>query len=284
MLISVVIRTLNEAKWIARCVQSVRCQRTLAFTDVEIIVVDSGSTDRTVSICRRLGIEPLEIRREEFTYSRALNLGFACASGELVASLSAHAIPRDEQWLAGLVRCFDNPLIGGAFSRQVPWADAPLDESIRIERMFPPGDRTVSGDTSGTPWVPFSNVSSCVRRRLWQRHPFADVPAAEDREWAEWVLEQGHSVVYAADSVVQHSHRETSCASANRLIQLCRASEARRRLAPSFVRACRQALSGVYWSSRLLGDRRHPLPKRVDCIVRSVGTSFWFLLYYGDWR
>jgi len=46
--ISAVVICLNEADRIGRCLES------LAFCD-EIVVVDSGSTDRTVEICRELG-------------------------------------------------------------------------------------------------------------------------------------------------------------------------------------------------------------------------------------
>jgi glycosyltransferase involved in cell wall biosynthesis len=47
--ISAVIITCNEEKNIARCLQSLQ-----GVAD-EAIVVDSGSTDRTVEICRQLG-------------------------------------------------------------------------------------------------------------------------------------------------------------------------------------------------------------------------------------
>ena len=52
----------------------------------------------------------------------------------------------------------------------------------------------------------FSNVSSVLRRRVWQDIPFPEVAFAEDQLWAKRVLEAGYQTVYRADSLVYHSH------------------------------------------------------------------------------
>ena len=52
----------------------------------------------------------------------------------------------------------------------------------------------------------FSNVSSVLRRRVWQEIPFPEVEFAEDQLWAKRVLEAGYQTVYRADSLVYHSH------------------------------------------------------------------------------
>lgn len=79
-LISFVIRTLNEAEHLEDLLQSIRAQEAKDLSS-EIILVDSGSTDGTLSIAERHGCVIHHIEREEFSFGRSLNLGCAAASG-----------------------------------------------------------------------------------------------------------------------------------------------------------------------------------------------------------
>jgi rhamnosyltransferase len=52
----------------------------------------------------------------------------------------------------------------------------------------------------------FDNVCSCLRRAVWERHPFPETPIAEDLEWARDVLLAGWRLAYAPRAAVVHSH------------------------------------------------------------------------------
>jgi GT2 family glycosyltransferase len=52
----------------------------------------------------------------------------------------------------------------------------------------------------------FDNVCACIRRAVWERHPFPSTAIAEDLAWAKQVLLAGHRLAYVPDSVVIHSH------------------------------------------------------------------------------
>ena len=96
--VGVVIRTLNESELIGRCLDTLRGQQ--GDFDLDIVVVDSGSTDATVehrALAR--GADRRDRHRMTFDYSTALNLGIEQARGDILVSLSAHAIPLDERWL-----------------------------------------------------------------------------------------------------------------------------------------------------------------------------------------
>ncbi len=73
---------------------------------MEVILVDSGSTDATVSIAESFGARIVQILPEEFTFGRSLNFGFKPATRELVVIASAHVYPVYPDWLETFLRPF----------------------------------------------------------------------------------------------------------------------------------------------------------------------------------
>ena len=74
-----VIRTLNEAELIGTCLETLGRQR--SDFDLDVLVVDSGSTDATVEIARSHGARVHAVRPDDFDYSTALNVGHrACVA------------------------------------------------------------------------------------------------------------------------------------------------------------------------------------------------------------
>ncbi|HET8757046.1 MAG TPA: glycosyltransferase family A protein [Solirubrobacteraceae bacterium] len=217
--IGVVIRTLNESELIGRCLDSLARQQ--PGFDLDVLVVDSGSTDATIEIARSGGARIHEIAPDDFDYSTALNVGIERVEGDLVLILSAHAIPTDEHWIARMIAPFADPEVAGVACRQVPWEGAPWREVARLEREFGPARRVYAGKGSRPL---FSNAASCIRRTVWQQEPFT-LPAAEDLEWARRVVGGGWSVVYEAGASVYHSHDETPREQARRLLDINRAAD-----------------------------------------------------------
>jgi len=68
---SLVIRAYNEARHLPRLLEGVRQQ---TVKDVEVILVDSGSTDDTVSIAESYGAKIVHIPPQDFTFGRSLNV------------------------------------------------------------------------------------------------------------------------------------------------------------------------------------------------------------------
>jgi rhamnosyltransferase len=52
----------------------------------------------------------------------------------------------------------------------------------------------------------FDNVSSCVRRSVWESIPFEPTGFGEDVRWGKRVVETGYKLVYEPRSAVLHSH------------------------------------------------------------------------------
>jgi glycosyltransferase involved in cell wall biosynthesis len=85
-LVSVVIPTYNRATYVCEAVESVLGQ---SFRDVEIIVVDDGSTDETASILSRYGDAIRYFHQPNSGQSVARNRGILAATGRYVAFLDS---------------------------------------------------------------------------------------------------------------------------------------------------------------------------------------------------
>ncbi len=198
--VSVVIRTRNEASGLDRLLAALQRQ---THRPEEVIVVDSGSCDATVSIARREETKVIEVDFADFSFGRTLNLGSAAARGEFLVYLSAHASPREANYLENLLSPFADPQAAGVYGRQCPWPDCNIFEAAAIEAAF--ACRTVhpEGDFF------FSAANCAVRRGVWEQLPFnEELPGCEDQLWAKGALEAGYKIIYEPRAAVYHSHNE----------------------------------------------------------------------------
>ena len=106
--ISVIYPTKNGGELFAYSLKMMINQ--LGIDDIEIIVVDSGSTDETVKIAKMYGAKVIEIRPEEFSHSYSRNLGAQQATGDYILFMTQDAVPTDDYWLYKFVM----PLYNGS--------------------------------------------------------------------------------------------------------------------------------------------------------------------------
>ncbi len=198
---SIVIRAFNEAAHLPRLFQGIRAQ---TVQDVEVVLVDSGSTDDTVSIAEAHGAKIVHIRPEEFTFGRSLNLGVQAASHELVVIASAHVYPVYPDWLEQLLSPFADPQIALTYGKQRGPSTAKYSEQQVFRRWYP--DRSDPRQTH-----PFcNNANAAIRRSLWEQRPYDEsLTGLEDLDWAKWAMEQGFGVAYVAEAEIIHVHNET---------------------------------------------------------------------------
>ncbi len=93
MLVSVIIPSYNRAKTIERAVNSVLAQ---SWKSLEVIVVDSESTDGTAEILAAYGDKIRLIRQKKEGPGAARNAGIIAARGEIISFLDS-----DDEWLPG---------------------------------------------------------------------------------------------------------------------------------------------------------------------------------------
>ena len=87
--VSVIVAAYNQGRYLARCLVSLAAQ-TLPAEEVEVIVVDDGSTDETAAVMeqRRGTIRSVHLG-ENHGLAAACNTGLMMASGELVVRVDA---------------------------------------------------------------------------------------------------------------------------------------------------------------------------------------------------
>ena len=199
---SIVIRAFNEERWLPDVLKSIESQR---YRDFEVLIVDSGSVDRTREIAAAAGARIVRLRPEDFTFGHSLNLGIRESRGSLVAILSAHAIPTDADWLERLVTPLRDPKTAMVFGRHRGHAVSKFSEARDFERVFP--QRQVWMDDEH---VFANNANSAIRRELWEQHPFDEgLPGLEDAEWAIHWLQHERAVLYEPAACIYHVHTES---------------------------------------------------------------------------
>jgi rhamnosyltransferase len=206
--ISVVVPVKNGGADLARCLDAIGRQAT--DDAVEVVVVDSGSTDGSVEVARARGARVHEIPPEDFGHGRTRNLGAGLAEGDVLVFTSQDAYAADEHWLSRLVAPLAREEVAGAYGRQLPHDDATPPERYFLDFLYGPESRSQRLD-DGEPTFEqtlFSNVSSAMRRATWEELPFADdLIMSEDQEWSRRALRAGFELAYVADAAVHHSHR-----------------------------------------------------------------------------
>jgi len=206
--ISVLIPVKNGGSDLARCLEGIARQK--VDDEIEVVVVDSGSTDGSADLARRLGAQVHEIAAEEFVHGATRNLAARLSRGDVLVFTTQDAVPADELWLSQLVAALEGEDVAGAYGRQLPHEDATPPERFFLDFMYGPEARVqrLSGlEELSFEQTLFSNVNSAIRRRIWETHPFEDdVTMSEDQEWSRRMLLAGHAIVYEPRAAVRHSH------------------------------------------------------------------------------
>lgn len=192
------------------CLERIRSQQ--VDDEVEIVVVDSGSSDGSQDAARGAGAQVVEIPPEEFGHGSSRNLGARTAKGDPLVFLTQDAYPAGEDWLANLTA----PLAGderlaGVYGRQLAAPGAQPPERYFLDFLYGPNARVQAA--AGPQEISmenalFSNVNSAIRRSAWEEFGFAeDIAMAEDGDWARRVLLAGRLLRYEPTAAVYHSHR-----------------------------------------------------------------------------
>ena len=200
--VSVVIPVKDAGPLFERVLEAVRKQG-----DVELLVIDSGSRDRSRELARAAGAELIEIAPEEFGHGRTRNLGAERSSGDLVVFLTQDAVPAPG-WLDALREAFDlDARVGAAFGPHLPFDHTTPMIARELTEFFagfsPNGEPTLQR-RGGLTFL--SNVNAGYSRECWEEIRFPEVAYAEDQAFGRAMLEAGWTKAYHPRAAVFHAH------------------------------------------------------------------------------
>lgn len=193
----------------------------------EVLIVDSGSSDETLSIIgdfNENGFALHEIPNSDFQHGRTRNLAISLTSAEFVAVLTQDAVPADENWLSKMVGGFSlGDQVAGVFGPHYTYPEATpfvrngQDDHFKRFNELPHlahWDVVPQGMELGSiqhqQWLHFySDNNSMLRRSVWDKIPYPEVHWSEDQLWAWEVIKQGYQKAYVHDAYVVHSHNYT---------------------------------------------------------------------------
>jgi len=201
-MISIIIRAYNEEKFIGKLLQKIYTQ--IIDEKFEVILVDSGSTDNTVSIALKYPVKLVKIPKEKFSFGYSLNKGIESSNGKICVFISAHCIPANNYWLSEIVKPFNNIDVGMVYGRQIGDRNlTKFSEHQIFKKWFP--ENLIENQS-----YPFANnANSAIRKSVWEEIKFDErLTGLEDVKWAKDILDKGYKLYYNSNATVYHIHEE----------------------------------------------------------------------------
>ncbi|MEI6190037.1 MAG: glycosyltransferase [Chitinophagia bacterium] len=211
---SVIIRTFNEERHIGRLIDGINRQEFNNQVEIEVIVVDSGSTDSTMSIAKHMGANVVTLPKEEFSFGKALNLGCDNANGEFLLFASAHVYPVYSDWISRMIQPFEDENVALVYGRQIGNENTHFSEHQIFSKWFP----SLSNYNQSTPFC--NNANCAIKKSLWQKVRYDEqITGLEDLAWASIMMKKGYRIIYLAEAVIVHVHEETPQKIKNRYLR-----------------------------------------------------------------
>ncbi len=179
-LVSVVIPNFNYGRFLSRALESVFAQ---TYSELEVLVVDDGSTDESLDVLRRYEERIRSISQRNQGVSRARNLGIRESRGELLAFLDS-----DDWWLEEKLAKEVDLLESGGFGM------------VYTGLRFVSEDGAVRGETTDglsgrvlkelalleKPGIPASGSSALIRRECFDVVGLFDPALSTSADWDLW--------------------------------------------------------------------------------------------------
>lgn len=276
--ISIVIPVKNGGPWLHDCLTAI-CSQTL-FHRAEIIIIDSGSTDDSLSIIKKYPVRLYAIPAAEYDHGLTRNFGVRHCKGDYVVMTVQDAKATDNLWLQKLMDGFSAAEnVAGVCGQQVvphhrdknpvDWF-RPDAAPVTDVFTFTQDEYNALSSEQKKNACGWDNVTAMYKKAVLEKLPFQKIPYGEDAVWADEVLENGYTLVYNTAARVYHYHHED----------------------PEFM--FRRALTVMYFRYRHFGylyQKHTQSPRAFLSELKTILTTKeigikekWYWVTYNRWR
>jgi len=212
--LSVIIPVKNGADTLNRCLTSVRNQ--IGFGSIEIIILDSNSTDHSVAIANDFGARVLSISPKEFNHGLTRNLGVNFSKADFIFFTVQDAWLSEPDMLHRMNSYFSQSEVMAVVGHQAVPHESDKNPMLWFKRFTEPitqfrklkqhiNFETLT-DVKKAELIAWDNVVAMYRKSALLALPFTKTGFAEDWIWSRDAIMKGYTLVYDPSLVVYHYH------------------------------------------------------------------------------
>lgn len=201
--ISVIVLTRNSEKHLEKCINSILMQK---YPDFEVIIIDSNSTDKTLSILDKYNSieKQLEIVRfsKDISVGKARQIGVDNAKGEIIAFVDSDIELPHENWLKNMSEPLQDETVAGVQTlAKTKDSDPPILK--KIHARFEYNDRIIDINN----YQPIGTSHILLKKDILQNAGgIPDVFHGEDIVVMKRIMELGYKFVYLKEEKCYHYH------------------------------------------------------------------------------
>jgi rhamnosyltransferase len=214
VLVSVIIPVKNGEATLKRCLESIKEQSIAG--ELEIIALDSESTDSSRQILNQYGATIINIPAGEFNHGLTRGEAVRYASGDLLFYTVQDAFLPDRNVLKQMIAYFEDAEVQSVTGHQaVPherdknpmqWLNRITEPVSEIRHFSEPHAFDMLPVKKKVQLAAWDDVVAMYRKKALTDLPFAETNFGEDCIWAYQALSKGWKLIYAPELVVYHYH------------------------------------------------------------------------------
>lgn len=221
--VAIVIPTLNEERFISRCLNSI-IKQTYEFEKMDVMIIDGGSNDKTKDIVAEYQKSHQNIRfieNKKKIQSVAFNIGFKKSTAPYIIRLDAHA-EYDSKYISLCIESLKQDEkrgnVGGRCNilpfNQSLWAQT---NAILNHSRFGIGGAAfrVSNEAHNTDSVPFGAFPRKIIEKIGGMRE--DLPRGEDNEYNSRIRKAGYKIFFDPNIISSYFARPTLGASCKQM-------------------------------------------------------------------
>lgn len=216
-IVSIVIPVYNGIDTIDRCMKGIFRQTIIS--NMEVIAIDSGSTDGTLDVLANYDVRVVPIDKKDFNHGDTRNYGVSLAKGEFILMTVQDATPASDDWAERMLKHFDDPELAGVCGQQIVFHEKeknplqwfrPASDPVPTAYKFDNPEKfdNLSGKEQHE-YCCWDDVNAMYRKSMKEKLPFLRISFAEDALWAKEALSKGYKIMYDYGARVEHYHHQT---------------------------------------------------------------------------